>query len=104
MKSVNRAISLSERPSTIACDSASIGPIAVDVPVDRTGQRGPHARLDEGGGRRQPVDWAIEAGRSATAASPDWGLIATDVGLLAALLAVCVALATRAFRSYQASV
>jgi ABC-2 type transport system permease protein len=51
-----------------------------------------------------PVDWAIEAGRSATAASPDWGLIATDVGLLAALLVLCGALATRAFRSYQASV
>jgi ABC-2 type transport system permease protein len=51
-----------------------------------------------------PVDWAIEAGRSATAASPDWGLIATDVGLLAVLLAFCGALATRAFRSYQASV
>jgi ABC-2 type transport system permease protein len=51
-----------------------------------------------------PVDWAIEAGRSATAASPDWGLIATDVGLLVVLLALCGAVATRAFRSYQASV
>jgi ABC-2 type transport system permease protein len=51
-----------------------------------------------------PVDWAIEAGRSATAADPDWGLVATDVGLLAALLVVCGMLATRAFRSYQASV
>ena len=51
-----------------------------------------------------PVDWAIEAGRSATAASPDWGLIALDAGLLAALLALCGMLATRAFRSYQASV
>ena len=51
-----------------------------------------------------PVDWAIEAGRSATAASPDWGLIARDAGLLAALLALCGGLATRAFRSYQASV
>jgi ABC-2 type transport system permease protein len=51
-----------------------------------------------------PVDWAIEAGRSATATSPDWGLIATDIGLLTVLLALCGALATRAFRSYQASV
>jgi ABC-2 type transport system permease protein len=51
-----------------------------------------------------PVDWAIEAGRSATAASTDWGLVATDTGLLAALLAVCATLATRAFRSYQRSV
>jgi ABC-2 type transport system permease protein len=51
-----------------------------------------------------PVDWAIEAGRSATAASPDWGLIAGNTALLVGLLVVCGALATRAFRSYQASV
>jgi ABC-2 type transport system permease protein len=51
-----------------------------------------------------PVDWAIEAGRSATAASPDWGLVAGRAALLCALLLVCAALATRAFRSYQASV
>lgn len=51
-----------------------------------------------------PVDWAIEAGRSATAASPDWGLIALDAGLLCALLLACGALATQAFRSYQRSV
>lgn len=51
-----------------------------------------------------PVDWAIEAGRSATAANPDWSLVLTDLGLLAGLLAVCGLLATRAFRSYQASV
>ena len=43
-------------------------------------------------------------GRSATAANPDWGLVATDAALLAALLAVCATLATRAFRSYQRSV
>ena len=51
-----------------------------------------------------PVDWAIEAGRSAVAADPDWSLIAGNVALLTALLLVCAALATRAFRSYQASV
>jgi ABC-2 type transport system permease protein len=51
-----------------------------------------------------PVDWAIEAGRSATAANTDWGLVATDAGLLVALLLACGALATRAFRSYQRSV
>ena len=51
-----------------------------------------------------PVDWAIEAGRSATAASPDWGLVALDAGLLCALLLACGALATQAFRSYQRSV
>jgi ABC-2 type transport system permease protein len=51
-----------------------------------------------------PVDWAIEAGRSATAPNTDWGLVATDAGLLVALLLACGALATRAFRSYQRSV
>ena len=51
-----------------------------------------------------PVDWAIEAGRSAVAADPDWSLIAGNVALLTVLLLVCAALATRAFRSYQASV
>jgi ABC-2 type transport system permease protein len=51
-----------------------------------------------------PVNWAIEAGRSATAADPDWGMVAGDVALLTALLLVCGALATQAFRSYQRSV
>ena len=51
-----------------------------------------------------PVDWAIEAGRSAVAADPDWALVAGNMALLTALLVVCAALATRAFRSYQASV
>ncbi len=51
-----------------------------------------------------PVDWAIEAGRSATAASPDWGMVAGDVALLGVLLLACGALATQAFRSYQRSV
>ena len=51
-----------------------------------------------------PVDWAIEAGRSATGASPDWGLVAGHTALLAGLLVVCATLATQAFRSYQRSV
>jgi ABC-2 type transport system permease protein len=51
-----------------------------------------------------PVNWAIEAGRSATAANPDWGLIAGYVGLLAAGLVLAATLATQAFRSYQKSV
>jgi ABC-2 type transport system permease protein len=51
-----------------------------------------------------PVNWAIEAGRSATAASTDWGLVARDAGLLALLLVVCATLAAQAFRSYQRSI
>ena len=51
-----------------------------------------------------PVDWAIEAGRQATGASVDWGVVLADLGFLAALLAACAWLAVRAFGSYQRSV
>jgi ABC-2 type transport system permease protein len=51
-----------------------------------------------------PVNWAVLAGRSATSASPDWGLVASRVGFLVAVLALCLVFATRAFKSYQRSV
>jgi ABC-2 type transport system permease protein len=51
-----------------------------------------------------PVNWAVVAGRAATSSSPDWGVIASRAALLVALLLLCVAFATRAFRSYQRSV
>ncbi|MBV9472111.1 MAG: ABC transporter permease [Solirubrobacterales bacterium] len=51
-----------------------------------------------------PVNWAVVAGRAATSASPDWGLVASRAGFLALLLALCLAFATRAFQSYQRSV
>ncbi len=51
-----------------------------------------------------PVNWAVAAGRAATSSHPDWGLVASRTGFLAALLAVCLAFATRAFQSYQGSV
>jgi ABC-2 type transport system permease protein len=51
-----------------------------------------------------PVNWAVVAGRSATASNPDWGVVASRVGFMAALLLVCLAFATRAFRSYQRTV
>jgi ABC-2 type transport system permease protein len=51
-----------------------------------------------------PVNWAVLAGRSATSANPDWGVVASRTAFLAALLAVCLAFATRAFQSYQRSV
>jgi ABC-2 type transport system permease protein len=50
-----------------------------------------------------PVNWAVEAGREAVAANPDWGFVLGRLGLLAALATACVLLATRAFRSYQRS-
>lgn len=51
-----------------------------------------------------PVNWAVVAGRAAVGSNPDWGLVASRAGFLAALLIVCLGFATRAFRSYQASV
>jgi ABC-2 type transport system permease protein len=51
-----------------------------------------------------PVNWAVEAGRAAVFPSPDWSMIATRLGLLAALALACTFLATRAFGAYQRSV
>jgi ABC-2 type transport system permease protein len=53
--------------------------------------------------RFNPVNWAADAGRSATAGHIDWGLVGSRVGLLAVLLVVCAAFATRAFGVYQRS-
>ena len=50
-----------------------------------------------------PVNWAVEAGRSAAMQKIDWGLVASRVGLLVALLIVAATLATRAFNKYQRS-
>jgi ABC-2 type transport system permease protein len=51
-----------------------------------------------------PVNWAAEAGRSAAAPSPDWGLVASRTGFLILLLLASAAFATRAFRTYQRSI
>jgi ABC-2 type transport system permease protein len=51
-----------------------------------------------------PVNWAVEAGRNAVLPGTDWGMVLTRLGLLAGLLAICIALTTRAFRSYQRTV
>jgi ABC-2 type transport system permease protein len=53
--------------------------------------------------RFNPVNWAADAGRSATMGHADWGLIGSRVGLLSALLVLCAWFATRAFGSYQRS-
>lgn len=53
-------------------------------------------------GKVNPVNWAVEAGRSA-ATEGDWQLIASRFALLALLLLVSAAFATRAFRTYQRS-
>jgi ABC-2 type transport system permease protein len=51
-----------------------------------------------------PANWAVVAGRAATSSNPDWGVVASRAGFLAALFVACLAFATRAFRSYQRSV
>jgi ABC-2 type transport system permease protein len=50
-----------------------------------------------------PFEWAVIAGRGALQESPDWATVWAHVGLLAALAAVMVWVATRAFRTYQRS-
>lgn len=53
--------------------------------------------------RFNPVNWAAEASRSVAFHSTDWTLVATRVGLLAGLLLLATALATKAFGTYQRS-
>ena len=51
-----------------------------------------------------PVQWAVDAGRSILAANPDWGLILSRTGWLLAFAILCSWFATRAFTTYQRSV
>jgi ABC-2 type transport system permease protein len=53
--------------------------------------------------RFNPVNWAVEAGREALTATPDWTFILLRMAGLVIVSLLCVALATRAFRSYQRS-
>ncbi|MGZ4591373.1 MAG: ABC transporter permease [Actinomycetes bacterium] len=54
--------------------------------------------------RYNPVNWAVEVGRQSLEPAVDWSVVASRLGLLAALAVVFAALASRAFRSYQDSV
>jgi ABC-2 type transport system permease protein len=51
--------------------------------------------------KANPVNWAIEAARSALGADVDWSLVLPRVGGLALLAALSGIWATRAFRAYQ---
>ncbi len=51
-----------------------------------------------------PVTWAVEAGREAPRASPDWALVGARVAALGAFTLFSLWVATRAFRAYQRSV
>lgn len=54
--------------------------------------------------RFNPVNWAVEAGRSAATEHTDWNLVLSRGGLLVLLLLVSAWLATRSFRAYQRSI
>jgi len=54
--------------------------------------------------RANPVNWAVEAGRSGATQNADWSLIGSRVGLLVLLLLASATFATRAFRAYQRSI
>ena len=51
-----------------------------------------------------PLNWVVQAGRSALSANPDWGAVAVRCGGLLALAVACVALSITTFRSYAKSV
>jgi ABC-2 type transport system permease protein len=51
-----------------------------------------------------PVNWALEAGRAAMSANPDWARVAAEGGGLAALAVIVTALSVLTFRAYQKSV
>jgi ABC-2 type transport system permease protein len=53
--------------------------------------------------RYNPVNWASESARSATAVTVDWQLVALHCALLALLAIACAALSTLAFRTYTRS-
>jgi ABC-2 type transport system permease protein len=51
-----------------------------------------------------PVNWAVEAGREALTATPDWSFVLPRVGALLVLALLSTAWATRTFRAYQSSI
>ena len=51
-----------------------------------------------------PVNWAVEGGREALTASPDWSFVLIRIALLVGLAALTTAWATRTFRAYQRSI
>lgn len=54
--------------------------------------------------RVNPVNWAVELGREAMSASPDWSAVLERGSALLALALLCAWLSSRAFRAYQRAV
>lgn len=57
----------------------------------------------EAAARVNPVNWAIEAGREALSADADWAVVGLRCALLAAVVLLCAAFATRALGGYRRS-
>jgi ABC-2 type transport system permease protein len=53
---------------------------------------------------RNPLNWAVQIGRSAVSAAPEWGPIGVRCGGLLVLAVACVAVSVLTFRSYQKNV
>ena len=53
---------------------------------------------------RNPLNWEVQAGRSALSAAPDWAGIAGRCGGLLALAVLAVAISVTTFRSYARNV
>jgi ABC-2 type transport system permease protein len=53
---------------------------------------------------RNPLNWAVQIGRSAISAHPDWDAIAVRCGGLLVLAVACVTVSVVTFRSYQKNV
>ena len=51
-----------------------------------------------------PVNWAVDAGREALAASPDWGFVLATARPAGRPDVLSAGFATRTFRSYQRSI
>jgi ABC-2 type transport system permease protein len=54
--------------------------------------------------RYNPLNWAVEASRSAINPGTDWAAVGVHLGLLAGLLVVCMLFATRTVHTYQKSI
>jgi ABC-2 type transport system permease protein len=50
------------------------------------------------------VNWAVEAGREALTATPDWSMILPRIAALGVLAVLATVWATRQFRAYQRSI
>jgi ABC-2 type transport system permease protein len=54
--------------------------------------------------RYNPLNWAVEASRSAINPGTDWAAVGVHLGLLAGLLVVCMLFAIRTVHTYQKSI